>query len=280
MSQIAKSSNLSVVLITRDHSDFILECLESIQREFSQTVPVFIVDVGSKDETLSIIEDFTEENFLTAKVISTKRELTPLDAFRVLIGHIETDYISVISGDDFFLNGYGALVNQISTERSGNVLVQFAHAVVDHQSKKIGERVPRWTSNPKLDRKKILYSNPGATAGSLLPWKILVEKCLDDKDFNTMIEDYYFSCKLISSVTFKTVKDEVVAYRHHPNNLMKNTSQVEYVLSLGICVRLAWNIAKNPIEKLTTLFLFFRWGRKVPMTCLPAMIRGFFKQTI
>jgi len=274
------SVNLSVVVITRDHEQFISECLESIEREFSSDVRVLIIDVGSLDGTMKIVDKFIASTKLEVELISVMRDTTPLGAFKSLVDCVETKFISVISGDDFFLDGYGLIAASYSSEIANNSVVHFSQFIVDEKSQIIGGRTPRWSSKPSHDRKRLLFSNPGTTAGCLLPWNLLYENCLTDDSFDTLIEDYYFNCRLVSEAIFHSEFNVLVAYRKHESNLSSQSANFAYALSIGICVRQAWNIASSPLEKLTTFILFLRWGRHLSFFALPKMIHGFLRGTL
>lgn len=274
------SVNLSIVVITRDHEQFISECLESIEREFSNDVRVFIIDAGSLDGTMKIVGNFIASTKLEVELISVIRDTTPLGAFKSLVGCVESKFISVISGDDFFLEGYGQIAAEYSGRIANNNVVHFSQFIVDEKSQIIGSRAPLWVSNPSHDRKKLLYSNPGTTAGCLLPWSLLYENCLTDDSFDTLIEDFYFNCRLVSEVIFHSELSVLVAYRKHDSNLSSQAANFAYALSIGICVRQAWSIASSPLEKLTTFFLFLRWGRHLSLIALPKMFHGFLRGTL
>jgi len=223
------SVNLSVVVITRDHEQFISECLESIEREFSSDVRVLIIDVGSLDGTMKIVDKFIASTKLEVELISVMRDTTPLGAFKSLVDCVETKFISVISGDDFFLDGYGLIAASYSSEIANNSVVHFSQFIVDEKSQIIGGRTPRWSSKPSHDRKRLLFSNPGTTAGCLLPWNLLYENCLTDDSFDTLIEDYYFNCRLVSEAIFHSEFNVLVAYRKHESNLSSQSANFHFL---------------------------------------------------
>ena len=277
---IAKSNTLAVIVITRDHEQFISECLESIEREFTNNVRVFIVDVGSIDGTMNIVRKFIANTKLEIEFITVMRNTTPLGAFKSLVGCVNTTFIAVLSGDDFFLEGYGVIAANYASGITENRVIHFAQLIVDERSQRIGSRTPRWASNPNLDRKKLLYSNPGTTAGCLLPWNLLQRNCLADESFDTMIEDYFFHCRLVSDVIFHSESKELVAYRKHKSNLTSQSRDFAYALSIGICIREALKIALNPMEKFTTFALFLRWGRHLSIFTWPKVFHGFLRGTL
>jgi hypothetical protein len=249
-------------------------------REFSTSIPIYVVDVGSLDSTVTKIQEFIEFSMFEIHLIPIDRLSTPLDAFRALITHIDSDFICAISGDDYFLEGYGSIASLIINQGEKDIVVNFGHTIVDHSGFSIGKRLPGWISIPTKDRLKLLFSNPGTTAGCLLPWKLLKENCLIDESFNTLIEDYYFSCKLVNVVTFQSVKLELVAYRKHAANLSSRKADPNYAVSLGVCVRQAWNIANSPIEKLVSLTLLCRWGRHVSISNQYYLLKGLREGTL
>lgn len=270
-------STLTIVVITRDHFSFIKECLVSVSNEFSLETPIIIVDVGSNDGTRFILEDFERHSERDCKILRIDRNKTPLGAFRALTDFINTDFIAVISGDDFFLPGYGSAVRALVESNPPNFVANFSQLIVDEKSVVIGRREPKWTSNPQVNRRKLLYSNPGTTAGCLLPWKFVKEVCLKEEYFDTLIEDYYISTRLILKIPFKSELQNLVAYRVHGTNLSKQKMSKKYATSIGICVSLSWHNARNLFEKILSLTLIARWGRHVSISRIPQLLAGFVK---
>lgn len=273
-------NKLAVIIVTRDHAEFLDECLNSVELEFNTGTKIFVVDVGSTDGTADIILNYQTKSKNSVDIIQISRNSTPLDAFRSLIGRVETHFVSVISGDDYFLPGYGSLSLNLVERVDLKSVINFAHLIVNEKSEIIGKRVPKWNSIAALDRKLLLYSNPGTTAGCILPWKILVDNCLSNTDFNSMIEDYYYQIKLVNQVRFIGVQTPVVGYRKHSSNLSNSVNNTQYIKSLGVSVRLSWNMARGFLEKLSSVFLLFRWARHVPVKQLSTYLRGFLAQTI
>jgi glycosyltransferase involved in cell wall biosynthesis len=267
-------STLTIVVITRDHNAFIKECLTSIKSEFDLKTPIFIVDVGSIDGTILILEDFKHVSERDCQILRIDRTKTPLGALRALTDFIYTDFVAVISGDDFFLPGYGAAVLTLVENNPPNFVANFSQLIVDENSIQIGRREPKWSSNAKADRRKLLYSNPGTTAGCLLPWVVVKEVLLKESHFDTMIEDYFISTKLIHKLPFKSELQDLVAYRVHENNLTKQRMSKKYAKSIGICISLSWNSAESVFEKLISLSLIARWGRHVHFSRIPQLLAG------
>lgn len=267
--------SLSIIVITRDHSDFILKCLESIENEFGREQPLFIVNVGSRDDTESKILSFLENTHLNSQLITLGREVTPLGAIKSLVNLVKTDFVSMISGDDYFIEGYGSVAGKLVSGRVPNFAIHFSHKIVDANSDYLGRRTPKWSSSSRKNRIKLLYSNPGTAPGCILPWQILVSSCLKNNEFDTLIEDYYFSCKLISQITFLCEISDLVAYRRHKYNLSSRIDDYDYIFSLGICIRESWKLAVNPFEKGLSMTLFIRWGRHISLRNFPTLIKGF-----
>ena len=95
-----------------------------------------------------------------------------------------------------------------------------------------------------------------------------------------MIEDYFFYIKMLEKVKFLGIRTPLVAYRQHEFNLSNSVYDSRYIRSLGSSVRLSWNLATGPIEKMFSVFLLLRWVRHVPFSQVVNYFRGFSKQTI
>ena len=234
--------------------------------------------MGSIDGTHFILEDFKRLSERDCKILRIDRTKTPLGAFRALTEFIHPDFIAVISGDDFFLPGYGAAVHALVERNPPNFVSNFSQLIVDEKSLVIGRREPKWTPDAQANRRKLLYSNPGTTAGCLLPWAFVKEVCLKEEYFDTMIEDYYINTRLILKLPFKSELQNLVAYRVHSNNLTKQKMSKSYATSIGICVSLSWHNAQSVFEKILSLTLIARWGRHVSFFRIPQLLEGFIKK--
>lgn len=275
LSKEFKVVSLSIIVVTRDHSDYILQCLASIENEFGKGQSLFIVDVGSHDDSMSKILSFLENTLLDVRLITLGREITPLGAIKSLISLIETEFVSIISGDDYFLEGYASTARSLISGLEPTFAIHFSHKIVDANCNYLGRRTPKWSSSFRNNRLRLLYSNPGTAPGCILPWQILVTRCLKNDEFDTLIEDYYFTCKLISQVSFLSQGGDLVAYRRHKKSLSSRTDDYNYIFSLGICIRESWKIATNIFEKGLSLTLFIRWGRHISLKNFPILIKGF-----
>ncbi len=232
------------------------------------------------DGTDLILKEFKSNSVNSIKLIRIDRKNSPLGALRALTEFIYTDFISVISGDDFFLPGYGAVARNLIQNNAPNFVTNFSQLIVDKDSIQVGRKSPRWSTESQKNRRMLLYSNPGTAAGCLLPWKYIKKVCLEDESFDTMIEDYYISMKLIPTIPFKSEFKELVAYRVHENNLTNQKMSKSYATSIGICISLSWHSAINVMEKILSLSLFVRWGRHVNVRRIPQVLYGFIKGTL
>lgn len=98
---------VSVIVITYNSSNYILETLESIKAQTYQNIELIISDDGSKDETIGICEKWITENknrFANTHIITVEKNTgIPANCNRGIRAS-KGEWIKLIAGDDLLLN--------------------------------------------------------------------------------------------------------------------------------------------------------------------------------
>ncbi|MDO5509784.1 MAG: glycosyltransferase [Weeksellaceae bacterium] len=97
---------VSIVLITYNSSDFVLETLESIKCLTYRNIELIITDDGSKDDTLLICRQWLEKNhyrFVNSEILSVEYNTgIPANCNRG-VKAASGEWIKIIAGDDTFI---------------------------------------------------------------------------------------------------------------------------------------------------------------------------------
>ncbi len=105
VSENQNSSLVSIIVISYNSAEYILETLESAKNQSYKNIELIISDDGSQDDTISICENWLKNNgkrFIDSKVISVSKNTgTPSNCNRGVEAS-KGEWIKVIAGDDLF----------------------------------------------------------------------------------------------------------------------------------------------------------------------------------
>ncbi|NJL57441.1 glycosyltransferase family 2 protein [bacterium] len=119
MSQVT----LSAILCNYNHSHFIREALQSILDQSCQPDEVVLVDDGSTDNSVQVIEEFINKNRCsTFRLFKNEQNQGLMSAGNRALELTSGDYIVGLAADDRWLPGY--------LENSMNVLTQYPQAAL------------------------------------------------------------------------------------------------------------------------------------------------------
>lgn len=148
----------SIIVVTKNHEDFITECMKSLLRQdllVELDYEIIVFDSGSKDNTLSVVMEYTKENVVSADAEGKNLSYCCNEALEMADG----DYILRVDGDDVLDVNYLLFTTAIL---DNNETIDFV--LTDHEF--IGERkgvrrinrndISTWLACGNLYRKSIL----------------------------------------------------------------------------------------------------------------------------
>jgi glycosyltransferase involved in cell wall biosynthesis len=270
--------DLAVIVVTRDHESYLPELFNSIECIFPKCVDLVVVDVGSLDSTLSVAKSGTTQMGRHVRIIEIARESTALDALAAAAPFVNSQYVSMISGDDYFSSNYFSAVKNALSERDCPCVLNFSLDLVDPDGKSLGRRNPSWKSSVKQRRQQLLMGNPGTAPGAVLPWSLLKVSGAWEGHPSILTEDYWLWWVLADDATFINVSEASVFYRRHSSSITGGQVDSRYVYALGYCVGEAYARTESPREKVLHLLLFLRWLRRVPPRKFGVYVRSYLSR--
>ena len=269
--------NLSIIILSRNHQNYISDCLNSIYREFKCNISVLLVDVNSRDRTIQYGSLIAKKLGINLAIKSIGKDEATLIVLGSISDLIKTKNIILISADDALGEGYYEGITKIlQNNLQDNIVINFPLTITNADLVKQKSRKSKWSSSLNNNKFKLSISNPGNIAGSLLPWE-LVKKELDKKSLPpTLIEDYWLWWQLVGKVEFVNSPNGTVIYRRHDSNTSGMKSSSKYAWSLGFSCGIPMISQNNVFFRMLSLMLILRWIRHLKFSVWKEFFNGYF----
>jgi len=216
---------VSILIPSYNHSQYILETLDSILLDTYLNKEIIIIDDGSKDESVKYIENWIEKNNLEIQITFKHRENKGLTAtLNELLSLVNGKYILLLASDDLLINNtISERVDILENDESKMVVISDAQ-VVNSEGEIIYESMME--DFHKVDKKKY-YSEQGilheiifnfAISGPVIFINKDIYKLVGEYPENLKAEDLYFYIKTacLNKIVFYDKK--VCNYRLHSTN--------------------------------------------------------------
>lgn len=230
---------VSIVVITYNSADFILDTLESVKNQTYKNIELIITDDKSKDNTIEICKKWLDENskeFINSRIIITENNSgIPANCNRG-IHAANGEWIKIIAGDDILLPD--AIENYVLFAEQ-NQECEIIHAKVIrmvHQGDKIekinAEKYPKTLHHkmsPKTQFKLLKFSTI-----VLAPTVFMKKKLLENLDYFDesikLCEDWPFWLKLtLNGKKFYFFNKETVIYRIHDKSVYSGSENKFFI---------------------------------------------------
>ncbi len=219
---MSNSKLISVIIPTYNVESYISQCLESLLCQSYKSLEIIVVDDGSTDNTIQIVEKYPVKVF--------KQENKGASSARNKgIGKASGEYIHFMDADDYLnLQFYERLISTIQLADIDLACCEFVH-----------ERLPALSTNFEQVvlisniRDKILLTNAGndgATVRFLIKRSLLSKHKLYFEESLSIAEDMLFNYKLIYyAKNIITVPDAVYFYKNRPNSIMTSGGKIKRI---------------------------------------------------
>ncbi|MFN0108596.1 MAG: glycosyltransferase family 2 protein [Blastocatellia bacterium] len=229
---------VSVIIPTYNSAPFIVATIRSVLDQTYSNYEVVIVDDGSTDDTLQILNAFVASSCdLVDKIrFFSKSNGGPASARNMAIKNSTGKYMAFLDGDDLWTPD--KLAEQVEfLERHPEIGMTFAEAVVFTEQ-----------NSQKEFREKIGYT--GVTSfcylllGDHIPNSTVMmrRECVDkigwlnESRELVAVEDYEYWLRLARAFPIKGIAKPMAFYRVHANNLMGDGEDIERGLRLPLLV--------------------------------------------
>lgn len=247
-------SQLTLGILTYNNGVYLPILLESLKSQIDSEFKIIVINNGSTDNTMSILENFSRilEN-QDIKVIHNKFNSGSFRGLQQLLKQTETDYLSIIHGDDVLKNDYVEVAKFYAKTNPQKAAFNLDLEQIDSEGKHTFEPdlTSGWTHFCLINRLLVSGLNPGIMPGSILNVKLLGNDYLDnffDGEKLNGTEDIYLWLKIArDSREIKRIPKVTYQYRRHVGQVSKNKEI--YAFSLGYVRRLNYMTSSNLVDK-------------------------------
>ncbi|MFC0179610.1 glycosyltransferase family 2 protein [Thorsellia kenyensis] len=262
-----KSNLISIVIASYNHSDYILDTLESaliLQEDIN--CEIIIVDDFSSDDTIKIVKSYLNVNNHIDKVniITKSSNVGLVNSLNIGLNHSNGEFIYFIGSDDIIIpSGLINLLNKIKSDNSTVAYIGngFLYYGKNDEKKTIykNEHKKFFSLSDNQIRKDIFcnYPQPLLLQTSIFRTKELKKISWDE---SIRLDDYPIFIRLMLKYSLEKGEIKffesiyVAKYRQHPNNLHKNLSLI--LSMLEECLN-AYSPKPNLKHNLVFLYAFY-----------------------
>ncbi len=211
---------ISVLVPSYNHAPFVERTLRSIFKQTLAPKKLIVIDDGSKDESVEIIERVLQNCPFSFEFI--KRENRGLSA-TLNEGFAKTngDYFAYLGSDDVWLPTF--LEKRIELlQKRPNAVLAFGHAFLIDENDFIIDCTDNWTEFADGDMLPHLLRGMIFSSPSVVYRRTALEKCAWNAD--SILEDYELYLKLSADGEFALDKSILCAWRQHEWNVSRDFS--------------------------------------------------------
>lgn len=212
---------VSVILTSYNHSNYIVESLNSIKNQTYSNIELIVADDASKDDSIDVFENWLKNNDFNAKKnfhkINTGFATVLNECIELATGH----YIKIIAADDY-LHPESIEKCVLKLEELGDEygMVFTDTFAVNDSSEKISDLADYNSLGniPSTEfRKELIKANRIAALTVLIKSHVLNETGKYDSKF--IIEDYYRWLKINKKYFIAYIPEKLAYYRQHSTNI-------------------------------------------------------------
>ncbi len=205
---------VSVLIPSYNHAPFIERTLRSV---FKQTLPptkLFVIDDGSKDDSVKIIERVLRDcPFDSQLIVRENRGLCATLNEGLLL--TDSKYFAYIGSDDVWLPNF--LENRVEIlENRPNACIAYGHAFLINENDEIIDLTEKWSDYSDGKTLEMLLFPIIPTSASIVYRSEILKKYLWNND--AILEDYELYLRLAAKYEFALGEKNLSAWRMHDYN--------------------------------------------------------------
>ena len=251
-------SQLTLGVLTCNNDLYLPTLLESLKSQIDPEFRIIVINNGSTDNTISILENFSRSIVnRDVRIIHNKFNSGSFLGLQQLLKYTETDYLGIIHGDDVLKNDYVKIAKLYIKSNPQKAAYNLDLEQIDSEGKQTFESnlTSGWTNFYLINKLLVSGLNPGVMPGSILNVKLLGKDYLDsvvDGEKLNGAEDIYLWLKIVrDSKEIMRIPKVGYQYRRHFSQVSKNKEL--YAFSLGYVRKLNFLTSNNLVDKFLSI---------------------------
>jgi len=197
-----------------NNAPFLKECLDSIINQTYKNFELVIIDDGSTDQSLDIIDNYNDNRF---HVIKKEHNSGIIDSLNIGLEYIKSEYIVRMDGDDKM---NVKRLEKLVCFMDNNSNIGVCGSAIQHFG--ISNETIIYPTNPELNNANLIFSHSIGHASIILRNSIIKKHKIRYSSGYKFMEDYKLFYDL-SKVTLTTsIPDVLYYYRREEYNNFKN----------------------------------------------------------
>jgi alpha-1,3-rhamnosyltransferase len=216
------AQSVSVVVPSHNHAHFVEKCLRSIMKQSAQPLELLVIDDGSSDDSVRIIERTLKDCTFTCDFVARPNRglsATLNEGLRRSRG----EYFAYLGSDDLWLPQFLSARAELLAAQP-NAVLAYGHAYSIDDSERIIDCSTDWAAYVAGDARRMLLT----TLAPLSPTVVYRRSALERHGWNenARLEDYELYLRLSTDGDFAFDPRILSAWRQHEANASSNTAMM------------------------------------------------------
>lgn len=233
---------VSVVMTAYNAEKYIAEAIQSILDQTYKNLELIIVNDGSTDRTLEIINSFDDNRI---RLVNNERNLGAAESSNKGIEIVQGKYIARMDADDIsYPNRIEKQVNFLEQHEDIHVVGTFLKVVYEDTDEP--DIVWKYSIDPKIIRSALIF-NPGVAHATLMFRREVFNTVKYDTSLCSAI-DYDLYCRLSRNIKFSNIPEILYIYRRHKNQMSTGINSKQQKNAKKIRLKMLQNMGVVPTE--------------------------------
>lgn len=224
---------LTVVIPSYNHEHYIRDCLAAACKIKVQYLKILVIDDGSTDGTVEVVNNFMAANKSVSIEMIEKPNSGLVSSLNLALSFVKTEFIYICASDDIPVPaGIEACISFMAKEKKYNFIIGGAKKFSDEtdESDVYGAEQNAFLNLPPSKRhRKSFFNYPSPLLIQSSVFRTQSIKNIGGWDSELILDDYPFFVEIlrnypvIGSDFYYLPEVFSVKYRQHPNNSYRNT---------------------------------------------------------
>ncbi|MBP7173042.1 MAG: glycosyltransferase family 2 protein [Cloacibacterium sp.] len=220
---------VSIILISMNHEKFIAQACYSALNQTYSNIEIIFLDNKSDDKTFEIGNEILSKGKFPYKGIQNTERFGVSKNLNTLVSYASGEYISILSGDDWYANNIIERKLQFLENNKADILLSDGYKYIQEtgETKDVYKKKEKSNIIESLDNffEKNVTENKTANVGTFIKRELLIKEPFDE---NVQTEDWDMNLRLTSKgYQLNFVDEKLFFYRILNSSLSRNIDAME-----------------------------------------------------